>query len=89
MTECNQTAFRFEAHFSRQVVAAFDGSRMTADGGVLLLRAVDGKIRLLKQHRSPNSFLRLSKPCCLCLVLDSANKAHRGQILPRFSPIHF
>lgn len=52
MTECNQTAFAFEAHFSRQVVARFDGARMTTDGGALLLRAVDGKISLLKRVRT-------------------------------------
>jgi hypothetical protein len=49
MTQCNQTAFPFEAHFSRQVVAGFDGARMTTDGGALLLRAVDRKIALLKR----------------------------------------
>jgi hypothetical protein len=49
MTECNQTAFPFEVHFSQQVVAGFDGSQMTTDGGVLLLRAVDRKIGLLKR----------------------------------------
>jgi hypothetical protein len=52
MTECNQTAFGFEAHFSRQVVARFDGARMTTDGGALLLRAVDRKISLLKRVRA-------------------------------------
>lgn len=49
MTECTQTFFQFEAHFSRRVVADFDGSRMTSDGGALLLRAVDRKIGLLKR----------------------------------------
>jgi hypothetical protein len=49
MTECNQITFPFEAHFSRQVVARFDGARMTTDGGALLLRAVDRKIGLLKR----------------------------------------
>ncbi len=49
MTECNQTAFPFEGHFSRQVVARFDGARMTTDGGALLLRAVDRKMGLLKR----------------------------------------
>lgn len=47
MTECNQTAFPFEVHFSRRVEACFDGATMTTDGGALLLRAVDKKIRLL------------------------------------------
>jgi Transposase DDE domain group 1 len=35
--------------FSRQVVASFDGARMTTDGGALLLRVVDRKIGLLKR----------------------------------------
>ncbi|MFY9530337.1 MAG: transposase, partial [Candidatus Acidiferrales bacterium] len=39
----------FEAHFSRQVVAQFDGAQMTTDGGALLLRAVDRRIGLLKR----------------------------------------
>jgi hypothetical protein len=49
MTECNQTSFLFEAHFSRRVEACFDGAAMTTDGGALLLRAVDKKIRLLQR----------------------------------------
>jgi len=49
MTECNQAAFPFEAHFSRRVEARFDGSQMTTDGGALLLRAVDKKIGLLQR----------------------------------------
>ena len=48
MTQCNQSAFPFEAHFSRQVVAQFDGARMTTDGGALLLREADRKIGLLQ-----------------------------------------
>jgi Transposase DDE domain group 1 len=52
MAECNQTAFVFEAHFSRRVVAQFDGARMTTDGGALLLRAVEGKIGLLKRVKA-------------------------------------
>jgi Transposase DDE domain group 1 len=49
MTECNQTEFPFEAHFSRQVVGRFDGSQLTTDGGALLLRQADRKIGLLKR----------------------------------------
>src|SRR5262249_32982950 len=52
MTECNQTAFAFEAHFSRQVVARFDGARTTTDGGALLLRAAGRELRLLKRVRT-------------------------------------
>src|SRR6267154_2454120 len=49
MTECNQSAFPFEAHFSRQVVARFDGAQTSTEGGVLLLRQADRKIELLKR----------------------------------------
>jgi len=46
MTECNQTAFPFEGHFSRRVEEArFDGWAMTTDGGALLLRAVERKMQ--------------------------------------------
>ncbi|MGB9464197.1 MAG: IS1380 family transposase [Candidatus Acidiferrum sp.] len=49
MTECNQSQFEFEAHFSRQVVAEFSGERLTTEGGALLLRAADRKIGLLRR----------------------------------------
>ena len=49
MTECNQTLFPFEAHFSRQVVAQFEGSWLSTEGGSLLLRQADRKIDLLRR----------------------------------------
>jgi Transposase DDE domain group 1 len=49
MTQCNESEFLFEAHFSRQVGAQFDGAQMTTDGGALLLRAVEQKIGLLRR----------------------------------------
>jgi hypothetical protein len=49
MTKCNQNAFRFEEHFSRQVVGEFGGSQLTSDGGAMLLRAADRKIGLLNR----------------------------------------
>jgi hypothetical protein len=49
MTECNQTRFVFEAHFSRQVVAEFSGERISSEGGALLLRSADRKMRLLQR----------------------------------------
>jgi len=49
MTECSQSQFELEAHGSRQVLARFDGSRLTTDGGGLLLRQADRKIGLLKR----------------------------------------
>src|ERR1700674_1448624 len=45
MTQCNQECFEFEAHFSRQLMARFDG--MTSDGGALLLRQTDQRLNLL------------------------------------------
>jgi len=47
MTECNQSSFGFEAHFSRQVVARFDGGTISSDGGALLLRETDRRLNLL------------------------------------------
>ncbi len=49
MTECTQESFAFADHFSRRVVANFDGARMTSDGGGLLLRRTNRKIRLLER----------------------------------------
>ena len=49
MTECNQESFEFAAHFSRRVVAEFSADRLTTDGGSLLLRQVDRRIRLLQR----------------------------------------
>jgi len=60
MTQCTQTGFQFEEHFSRDVVARFDGGAMTSDAGALLLRQADRRINLLDRlaqcfddHRKP------------------------------------
>jgi hypothetical protein len=55
MTECTQSSFEFQAHFSRQVVAQFDGGQISSDGGSLLLRETDRRINLLP--RLANCFL--------------------------------
>ena len=49
MTECSETLFPFEAHFSRCVVAQFTGDCLTTEGGSLLLRQVDRRIGLLRR----------------------------------------
>jgi hypothetical protein len=54
-TECNQSSFEFKAHFSKGVVARFDGGTITSDGGALLLRATDQRLNLL--GRAAVSFL--------------------------------
>lgn len=49
MTQCTQDGFEFEAHFSREVVARFDGGAVTSDAGALLLREAEHRIRLLSR----------------------------------------
>jgi len=44
MTECTQSSFEFQAHFSREVVARFDGGTMTSDAGAVLLRETDRRL---------------------------------------------
>lgn len=46
-TECTQSSFTFAKHFRRQVSARFDGGVISSDGGALLLREVDQRIKLL------------------------------------------
>src|SRR5205807_1758695 len=47
-----QTSFGFAAHFSRNVVAGFDGGTMTSDAGALLLRETDRRLNLLNRLAS-------------------------------------
>jgi hypothetical protein len=60
MTECTQSSFDLQAHFSREVVARFDGGSMTSDAGAVLLRETDRRLNLLprlaacfEDHRHP------------------------------------
>lgn len=47
MTECNSQTLQFTRVKRQQVVADFDGGRLTTDAGVLLLREADRRIGLL------------------------------------------
>lgn len=47
MTECIQSGFEFEACGKREIVARFDGGRISSDGGILLLRQTDKRLNLL------------------------------------------
>jgi len=47
MTECKQKVFPFTAHFSRRVEAGFTAGQVSNDGGALLLREVERRIKLL------------------------------------------
>ncbi len=40
-TQCNSPDIEFNRHGRREVTAAFDGGRMSSDGGALLLREAD------------------------------------------------
>src|SRR5438045_2708959 len=46
MTECNQSSFGFDACGSREIVARFDGDTISSDGGALLLRQTDKRLKL-------------------------------------------
>ena len=48
-TECIATLFGFEPADGRQIVAAFDGGRVTTDGGALLLGKTDEAIGLIRR----------------------------------------
>jgi len=46
-TECIQSSFGFEACGRREIVARFDGGTITSDGGALLLRQTEKRLKLL------------------------------------------
>lgn len=48
MSNCTRKTFQFPALKKRKILAAFDGGSITSDGGILLLRQVEQKIKLLK-----------------------------------------
>ena len=86
MTQCIPTLFDFQDLGSRQLVAAFDGGKVTSDGGGLLLREVEQKFRFLEQfarcftdHRDPerveHTLLELVKQRAfgLCLGYEDLN----------------
>ena len=86
MTQCMPSLFEFQDLGPRQVVAAFDGGKVTSDGGGLLLREVEQRFRFLEQfagcftdHRAPDlvehSLLELVKQRVfgLCLGYEDLN----------------
>jgi hypothetical protein len=62
MTECIPSLFSFQDLGQREVVAAFNGGKVTSDGGGLLLREVEAKFgfierfaRCFSDHRDPEA----------------------------------
>ena len=62
MTECREQKLLFQAHGSRAVEAAFDGGKITSDGGALLLRELELKQQIVGDfagcfidHRAPGA----------------------------------
>lgn len=49
MTECIPPSFAFQQLGSREVLAAFDGGRITSDAGALLLREIDAKFGFVEK----------------------------------------
>jgi len=86
MTQFTQGQFDFQTLHSRQVVAAFDGGKVSSDGGGLLLREVEERWGLIRQfagcftdHRDPerieHSLVELLKQRVfgLCLGYEDLN----------------
>lgn len=49
MTECNTQRLLFQPHARREVVADFDGGKITSDAGGLLLREVEERFGIVRQ----------------------------------------
>ena len=86
MSQCIPTLFDFQDLGTREVVAAFDGGKVTSDAGGLLLREVEEKFRFVEQfarcftdHRDPelieHTLLELIKQRVfgLCLGYEDLN----------------
>ncbi len=49
MTNCTATKIEFPALKRREIEAQFSGGAITSDGGVLLLRSIDQRLKLTEQ----------------------------------------
>jgi hypothetical protein len=96
MTECIPTLFSFQDLGQREVVAAFNGGKVTSDGGGLLLREVEAKFGFIAQfarcftdHRDPEAIehsvvdLLKQRIFGLCLGYEDLNDHDRL----RFDPL--
>jgi hypothetical protein len=49
MTECSELRFCFATESRREIVAEFNGGVISSDGGALLLRETDRKLKLVER----------------------------------------
>lgn len=72
LTQCTQTLFDFQPLDSRQVVAAFNGGKVTSDAGGLLLREVEAKFGFIAQFA--RCFTDYRDPDCTTHTLEELLK---------------
>jgi hypothetical protein len=85
-TQCNQTSFEFQVVGGREIVARFDGGRVTSDGGGILLREIESRFRFVEKfaacftdHRDPEKIehplvdLLKQRLFALCLGYEDLN----------------
>ena len=85
-TDCTQRTFGFQQAGQREIVAKFDGGRVTSDAGGLLLREVEDRFRFVERfaacftdHRDPESIehpvvdLLKQRVFALCLGYEDLN----------------
>ena len=71
-TECSRDLFGYEAVEGRQVVAAFDGGRITSDAGALLLGAANRAIGLVGRWAAwPNASPTGVPPSCWSMSVET------------------
>ncbi len=51
-TDCTSRRYEFQGPGRRAIVAAFDGGRISSDGGVLLLRELDRRLKVIARFAS-------------------------------------
>jgi hypothetical protein len=72
MTQCTPTLFDFQPLESRDVVARFDGGKVTSDAGGLLLREVEAKFGFIAQFA--RCFTDYRNPDCIEHTLEELLK---------------
>jgi hypothetical protein len=72
MTQCTPVVFDFQALGSREVVAAFNGGKVTSDAGGLLLREVEAKFQYIAQFA--RCFTDYRDPDCIEHTLEELLK---------------